>query len=81
MAGESARLRWHKSQRSGATDCVEIAVDEVGAVVLRDSRDPEGPALRLDRATWQAFLADLKTGRFDLPDEDQRPSSGAPTVQ
>ena len=56
-------------------------MDETGGVLLRDSKDPDGAVLRFDRATWQAFLADLKASRFDLPDEDQRPSSGAPTVQ
>jgi hypothetical protein len=85
MARATGQPCWRKSQRSiGAGDCVEVGEDESGDVLVRNSKDPAGPVLRFDRATWQAFLADVKGSRFDLPDagqDDQRPSSGAPTVQ
>lgn len=52
--------RWRKSSRSGtATNCVELAhtLDRV-----RDSKNPAGSTLRVDLA---AFLAEIRSGRFD----------------
>ncbi|MFD0692036.1 DUF397 domain-containing protein [Actinomadura fibrosa] len=54
-------IRWRKSQRSGSQGdaCVEVAAlgDGIG---VRDSKDPEGGHLTLDRSAFRAFLADLK---------------------
>ena len=38
---------WHKSTRSGGNggDCVEVAVNLPGIVAVRDTKDPDGPAL------------------------------------
>lgn len=45
--------------------CVEVAdVDE--GVLIRDSKDPDGPMLSFNRAEWSAFLAGAKAGEFDL---------------
>ncbi|CAG6396143.1 DUF397 domain-containing protein [Streptomyces cocklensis] len=59
-------VRWRKSSYSGASngDCVEVADGIVGAVPVRDSKDPQGPALVFPAAAWAAFLADVKAGRF-----------------
>lgn len=55
---------WKKSSRSRANgQCVEVA-DLVGAVALRDSKDPTGPALLLPPAGWTSFLAGAKGGQF-----------------
>ncbi|HWO68391.1 MAG TPA: DUF397 domain-containing protein [Umezawaea sp.] len=55
--------KWKKSTRSGAnTDCVEVA-SSLDAV--RDSKNPSGPVLRVDRAGFTAFLANVKSGRLD----------------
>lgn len=55
--------KWLKSSRSqnGAT-CVEVAgtLDEI-----RDSKDPHGPTLRLNRASVAVFVRAAKQGRFD----------------
>ncbi|MFC0071883.1 DUF397 domain-containing protein [Umezawaea endophytica] len=32
---------------------------------VRDSKNPSGPVLSVDRAEFTAFLADVKSGRFD----------------
>jgi hypothetical protein len=51
--------RWRKSSRSGpATNCVELAET---LDLVRDSKHPTGPPLRVDIA---AFLAEVKSGRF-----------------
>lgn len=52
-------VRWCKSSRSGgeaASSCVELA--NIGAV--RDSKNPAGPALRVDLAN---LLEAVKRGR------------------
>ena len=58
---------WRKSNRSGpySDNCVEVAfVDE--AIVVRDSKNPDGPALIFTAAEWDAFVGGAKDGEFDL---------------
>ncbi|MGO9779081.1 MAG: DUF397 domain-containing protein [Streptosporangiaceae bacterium] len=69
-------VTWRKSSRSGPTggNCVEIAalpgsarygaLHEApgGAVAVRDSRQPDGPALIFTAATWRAFAGGLAAG-------------------
>lgn len=58
--------RWIKSTHSNAEgNCVEVAVLADGAVALRNSRDPDGPALVYTPAEVAAFLAGCKDGQFD----------------
>ncbi|MFJ2780706.1 MULTISPECIES: DUF397 domain-containing protein [unclassified Kitasatospora] len=56
---------WFKSSHSqnGGT-CVEVAPDYPGLVPVRDSKDPEGPALVFPTATFAAFVAGVKAGEF-----------------
>lgn len=52
---------WRKSSHSGnGGECVEAAVLNE-AVGVRDSKDPHGPILVLDRQRWTGLLAALKT--------------------
>ncbi len=44
----------HSSDEGGA--CVEVAVHP-SAVHVRDSKDPDGPALTFAPAAWSAFTA------------------------
>jgi len=57
--------RWHKSTRSGSNggDCVEVADNLPGMVAVRDSKDPEGPALIFGRPAWTEFITTLKEQR------------------
>jgi hypothetical protein len=59
---------WHKSTRSGGNggDCVEVAVNLPGIVAVRDTKDRAGSALVFTDAEWQAFLAGVRDGEFDL---------------
>jgi hypothetical protein len=57
---------WHKSARSGDIGCVEIATLE-RVVGVRDSKDREGPVLIFRFDEWNAFLAGVRDGEFDLP--------------
>ena len=46
---------WRKSVRSmNAGNCVEVAADS-GAVLVRDSRDPDGLVVRFPAEAWRAF--------------------------
>lgn len=45
--------------------CVAVGACEHG-VLVRDSKDPDGPVLSFTRAEWSAFLAGAKAGEFDL---------------
>jgi Domain of unknown function (DUF397) len=65
MARDSSTAAdWRKSQRSGTDGCVECAAWS-GTVRMRDSKDPDGPELIFDHATWRGFIHDLKRGMFD----------------
>ncbi|MCI3933160.1 DUF397 domain-containing protein [Streptomyces sp. AN091965] len=57
------RSTWFKSSYSGGTgnNCIEVA-DLTGQVGIRDSKNPQGPALLLGRPAWKAFLAGLAPG-------------------
>ncbi|MFJ1600117.1 DUF397 domain-containing protein [Streptomyces sp. NPDC088261] len=50
---------WRKSSYSSDNggNCLEIATNLPGIVPVRDSKDPEGPALMLTPAAWNAFVA------------------------
>ena len=57
MSASESFGKWRKSSYSGAgNDCVEIALG-TGAAGVRDSKNPDGPRLRFDSASWTAFLA------------------------
>jgi Domain of unknown function (DUF397) len=60
---------WVKSSYSGPTggNCVEVAFLADGDVAMRNSRDPEGPALIFTRAEWDAFIGGARDGEFGLP--------------
>jgi hypothetical protein len=61
-----ARASWCKSSYSGQTsNCVEVADGLPGAVGIRDSKDPAGPALVLSPGSWRTFTAAVKNGDFD----------------
>ena len=49
---------WRKSSYSGPAggNCVEMAAVGAGAVAVRDSRLPAGPALVFAAGAWDAFL-------------------------
>jgi hypothetical protein len=59
-----SRAVWRKSTRSGSSgNCVQVADNVPGLVVVRDSKDRSGPALAFAPAAWTAFLAALEGGK------------------
>lgn len=58
-------LNWRKSTRSiNAGNCTEVA-SGAGAVVVRDSQDPNSLVLLYPANTWRSFLNAARTGHFD----------------
>ena len=52
---------WRKSSYSGPDggNCIQVA-GLPGATAVRDSKDPDGPALLFTPAEWAAFTARVK---------------------
>jgi hypothetical protein len=65
-AGELGDVTWLKS-RSGSPqgNGVELAALPGGAVAMRNSRFPDGPALVYSRAEIEALVLGAKDGDFD----------------
>lgn len=57
---------WRKSSRSSGNgqNCVEVAVNLPGLVAVRDSKNPEGPALVLTPTQWRALLTVARSNRL-----------------
>lgn len=61
-------VHWVKSSKSYDKhwhDCVELAALPGGDVAMRNSRDPNGPALVFTPSELAAFLGGAKDGEFD----------------
>jgi len=58
----STTPQWRKSTYSGGQggNCVEIA-RMTGVIAVRDSKDPEGPALGFVPREWRGFLTAVKS--------------------
>ncbi|SOE14723.1 protein of unknown function [Streptomyces sp. 2323.1] len=53
---------WHKSSYSNTSggNCIEIADNLPALVPVRDSKNPQGPALVFSAAAWGSFVAAVK---------------------
>ena len=63
------RAVWRKSSYSGngGDTCVEVARNLPTVVAVRDSTDPDGPALAFAPDAWKTFTRRIKAGDLDLP--------------
>ncbi|MGW7445172.1 DUF397 domain-containing protein [Kitasatospora sp. NPDC054795] len=56
---------WFKSSYSNnGGSCVEVAPDFPGLTPVRDSKDPQGPALVFPAEAWKSFVAAVRSGEF-----------------
>lgn len=58
--------QWRKSSYSNGGDgnCVEVAEGVEGLAPVRDSKNPQRPALAFPAAGWALFISALKRGDF-----------------
>lgn len=57
---------WRKSSRSGSNgQCVEV-MDTGADVMVRDSKNPTGPALTFTRDEWRAFIGGVQDHEFTI---------------
>lgn len=57
-------VNWRTSSHSTA-DCVQVALGD--PVLVRHSKDPDGPVLAFTAQEWLAFLAGARDGEFGHP--------------
>jgi Domain of unknown function (DUF397) len=57
--------QWRTSSYSGGNGgtCVEVADNLPDVIVVRDSKDPDGPVLTFSRADRSAFVAGIREKR------------------
>ncbi|MFF2535286.1 DUF397 domain-containing protein [Streptomyces cyaneofuscatus] len=55
-------VTWRKSSYSNSDggQCVEVSDDLSGVVPVRDSKQPEGPAVVFGASAWTAFISDVR---------------------
>ncbi|MFJ9640927.1 DUF397 domain-containing protein [Streptomyces sp. NPDC101178] len=53
---------WRKSSYGNSDDgqCVEVSDDCPGVVPVRDSKQPEGPAVIFGSSAWSAFVDTIR---------------------
>jgi hypothetical protein len=63
-----SRAEWRKSSYSNGNGgaCVEVARNIPRVVVVRDSKDRDGPVLLFTPDEWRAFAAGVRGGEFEL---------------
>jgi Domain of unknown function (DUF397) len=60
-----SRAAWRISSYSGQNGaCVEVAGGLGGVVVVRDSKDRDGPVLAIGPAEWRSFTDLVKAGQL-----------------
>ncbi|TDD16686.1 DUF397 domain-containing protein [Nonomuraea diastatica] len=67
IRADLSQAAWRKSSYSGGNggNCVEVASNLPGLVAVRDSKNPNGPALIFTPTERDAFLSGVKLGEFD----------------
>lgn len=65
-SGQTISLNWMKSSLSLVNgNCVEVVELSSGLILVRDSKNPQGPWLQFSPAEWDAFLGGVRNGEFD----------------
>ncbi|MDG4822268.1 DUF397 domain-containing protein [Asanoa sp. WMMD1127] len=59
MSKDQSRVKWLSRCSTGA--CVEVAALD-GRVLVRDSKDREGPVMAFSRSAWSEFLDGVREG-------------------
>ncbi len=59
-------VKFKTASECGISACVEIGQKD-GNVMVKDSKNPNGPTLSFDTDEWNAFIKGAKAGEFDIP--------------
>lgn len=60
-----SNLEWRKARRSANNGaCVELA-SAARQILIRDSKDQNGPVIGYSDDSWRRFITAAKAGRFD----------------
>ena len=64
LAPDLSAAVWRRSSYSNGEggNCIEVAYGVPRMVPVRDSKDPEGPALLFPARSWAAFVPAVKCG-------------------
>lgn len=69
VSSDCVEVAFHKSTYSSTNgSCVEVATcdcDNPQEILVRDSKDKQGPVLTFTPAEWTAFILGAKAGEFD----------------
>ncbi|MCM2577556.1 DUF397 domain-containing protein [Streptomyces meridianus] len=59
---------WRKSSYSNGEggNCIEVADGFPGVVPVRDSKDPDGPALAFPADSWASFVTAVRRGALTV---------------
>ncbi|MFH8472885.1 DUF397 domain-containing protein [Streptomyces sp. NPDC018000] len=62
---DDEHAHWFKSSHSGGsgTECVEVA-DLRPMIGVRDSKQPTGPRIAVQRPAWAGFIASIRLREF-----------------
>jgi Domain of unknown function (DUF397) len=63
MPADGTQLAWRRSSFCANGECLEVA-REGSQVVVRDTKDPGGPAHRYTEVQWKALIETIKAGKF-----------------
>jgi hypothetical protein len=63
VTADFSSVAWQRSTYCAHSSCVEVALLD-DQVVIRDSKNAEGPMLFFTREEWTAFLAGARRGEF-----------------
>ena len=63
MERDEAQGQWRRSTFCSTGACVEVA-EGSDAVLVRDSKKPEGGSLRISHVAWMAFIAAVSVGEI-----------------
>lgn len=80
----NSSLTWVKSSYSGSQggNCVEVAADTKGGILVRDTKDRAGAVLGFRQASWHRFAAEIKAGRqrvLAIPESQEQVRGRPPT--
>jgi hypothetical protein len=65
LQASELNVSWRKSSYSGnGGNCVEVGDGLAHAIPVRDSKDPNGPALVFEPAAWTAFISAIRSNEL-----------------